>query len=115
MSVALYFPPPLLASVPIICPVDVTRACIVAFVRVLVGRAELITPEMERDVSEQLAKFDGPSAPVREAARREIDKYGRFANTILGQVAAHATDAQTRSRVQRLSSEMRQRPLRRIE
>jgi hypothetical protein len=36
LSVALYLPPPSLASVPMICPDDVTRTCIVAFVRVLV-------------------------------------------------------------------------------
>ena len=84
-------------------------------VRVLVGRAELITPEMERDVAEQLAKLDDPSAAVREAARTEIDKYGRFANTILGQVARHATDELTRSRGQRLAREMSQRRPQRIE
>jgi hypothetical protein len=83
--------------------------------RVLVGRAELITPEMEKDVAEQLAKLEDPSAAVRQAARKEIDKYGRFADTILGQVAAHTTDAQTRARVQRLASEMSRRRPRRIE
>ena len=81
----------------------------------LVGRAELITPEMERDVAEQLKKLDDPSARVREAARKEIDKYGRFADTILGQVAAHATDELTRSRVRRLALEMSQRRQQRIE
>lgn len=81
--------------------------------RVLVGRAELITPEMERDVAEHLAKLDDPSEGARAAARREIDKYGRFANTILGQVARHTTDELTRSRAQRLSAElMRRRPRR---
>jgi hypothetical protein len=83
--------------------------------RVLVGRAELITPEMERDVAEQLAKLDDPAAGVRQAARKEIDKYGRFANTILGQVSRHATDELTRSRVQRLSAELMQRRPRGIE
>lgn len=86
-------------------------------VRVLVGRAELITPEMERDVTEQLAKLDDSSAGVREAAMKEINKYGRFANTILGQVAAHAyeTDPQTVLRVQRLMRGMGRRPRPRIE
>ena len=32
-----YFPPPLFASVPINWPLDVTKTCIVAFVRVLVA------------------------------------------------------------------------------
>lgn len=69
--------------------------------RVLVGRAELITPEMERDVSEQLARFEDPAPAERDAARREIGKYGRFADTILNQVFKHAPDQQTQQRVQR--------------
>jgi hypothetical protein len=71
-------------------------------VRVLVGRAELITPEMERDVAAQLSKYEDPAPGAREAALREINKYGRFANTILTQVAAHATDLQTQLRARRV-------------
>ena len=78
------------------------------FVRVLVGRAELITPEMERDAAGQLVRLDDPSAGVRDAALKEINKYGRFTETVLGQVAAHAADGMTTRRVERLLKEMRQ-------
>lgn len=71
-------------------------------VRVLVGRAELVTPEMEGDVAEQLARLDDPSERVRESALKEINKYGRFTDTILRQVSVHATDQQTKLRVERL-------------
>ena len=101
-------------SVDVILPVTIDPRP-AELVRVLVGRAELITPEMERDVAKQLARLDDPSAAVRAAAGKEIDKYGRFADTILGQVAAHATDALTRSRVQRLAREMSQRRRQRVE
>ena len=69
--------------------------------RVLVGRAELITPEMERDAAAQLLKFEDPAPGARDAALREINKYGRFADTLLGQVFKYAPDEQTRLRVQR--------------
>jgi hypothetical protein len=78
------------------------------FARVLVGRAELITPEMEGDVAGQLARLDETSTDVRDAALKEINKYGRFTETVLGQVSAHASDERTRQRAERLLKEMRQ-------
>lgn len=78
------------------------------FARVLVGRAELITPEMEGHVAGQLARLDETSADVRDAALKEINKYGRFTETVLGQVSAHAPDERTRQRAERLLKEMRQ-------
>jgi hypothetical protein len=71
-------------------------------VRVLVGRAELITPEMERDAAAQLSKFEDPAPGARAAALREINKYGRFADTILGQLMRYAPDRQTQARVRRV-------------
>ena len=78
------------------------------FARVLVGRAELITPEMEGHVAGQLARLDETSTDVRDAALKEINKYGRFTETVLGQVSAHASDERTRQRAERLLKEMRQ-------
>ena len=78
------------------------------FVRVLVGRAELITPEMEGHVAGQLARLDEASTGVRDAALKEINRYGRFTETVLGQVSAHASDERTRQRAERLLKEMRQ-------
>ena len=78
------------------------------FARVLVGRAELITPEMEGHVAGQLARLDETSTDVRDAALKEINKYGRFTETVLRQVSAHASDEQTRQRAERLLKEKRQ-------
>lgn len=71
-------------------------------VRVLVGRAELITPEMEVSVGMQIRKLDDPSNSVRQAALKEINKYGRFREFILTQVLQHTTDKEIRSGVERL-------------
>ncbi|HEY0003621.1 MAG TPA: hypothetical protein VGB17_02335 [Pyrinomonadaceae bacterium] len=82
-------------------------------VRLLVGRTELITPEMERHVIEQAAKLDDPSQGVREAALKEIKRYGRFTEPVLKQTLEHATDQKLRLRVERLLDEMEQEATRR--
>ena len=78
-------------------------------VRVLVGRTELITPEMEKNVSEQVSKLDDPSQSVREAALKEIKRYGRFTEPVLAQAWEHATDPELRKKIERLMNEMQQR------
>jgi hypothetical protein len=75
-------------------------------VRVLVGRTEMITPEMERDVSSQLPKLSDPAIAVRDQARKQINRYGRFIESILAQISSHSTDPQIRSAAQRLMGEM---------
>jgi hypothetical protein len=77
-------------------------------VRVMVGRTELITPETEQNVSELVSKLDDPSQSVREAARQELDRYGRFTEPILKQVLEHSTDQQMKTRIERLMKEMEQ-------
>lgn len=77
-----------------------------AVVRVLVGRTEMITPEMERNVSSQLPKLSDPSVAVRNQARKEINRYGRFIESILGQISSNSTDPQIRSAAQRLMGEI---------
>lgn len=75
-------------------------------VRVLVGRTELITPEMEQSVTNQVSKLSERSIGGREAALREINKYGRFLEPILTQVLMHTTDPQLKMEVERLLEEM---------
>lgn len=75
-------------------------------VRVLVGRVEMITPEMENNVTEQIKKLDDPSTSVRENALKEIKKYGRFVEPILQQVREHVIEPQIKIRVQQLLQEM---------
>lgn len=77
-------------------------------VRVLVGRTEIITPEMEKNVIEQVAKLDAPSESVRETALKEIKKYGRFTEPILLQAWEHTTEPQIRTRIEQLLTEMKQ-------
>ena len=74
-------------------------------VRVLVGRTELITPEMEQSVTSQIAKLSEPSTSSREAALKEIYKYGRFLESILTQIQEHTTDSQLKREVERLLEE----------
>ena len=71
-------------------------------VRVLVGRAEVITPEMERHVQQQVGLLGQPSPRVQETARREIQKYGRFAEPILKRLLASEKEASVRMRIEKL-------------
>jgi hypothetical protein len=71
-------------------------------VRVLVGRAEVITPGMEKSVQQQLSLLRDPSSEVRETAMREIRKYGRFSEPILKRLLTQERDARVRSRIRRL-------------
>jgi hypothetical protein len=71
-------------------------------VRVLVGRTELITPEMEKSVQRQVSLLRAPSAKVREDAAREIRKYGRFSEPILKRILETEKDSSTRHRIQKL-------------
>ena len=74
--------------------------------RVLVGRAEIITSEMERDVTKQIAKLEDTSAVVRKTARSEIFKYGRFLEPLLAQISKHSHDARVKAGVEKLFNEM---------
>src|SRR5262249_25031392 len=71
-------------------------------VRVLVGRAEVITPEMEKAVKQEVGRLSDPSPKVRDEAFLEIRKHGRFSEPILKQILADETDTATRSRIKAL-------------
>jgi hypothetical protein len=74
-------------------------------VRVLVGRAEMVTPEMENNVTAQLKTLSDPSARVRQTALKGINRYGRFTESILTQILDHSTDPQVKLEVERLLKE----------
>ena len=74
-------------------------------VRVLVGRTELITPETEGCVINELRKLESPSLNVRKAALQAINKYGRFKEAILKQIFDHTDDLQLRASIERLLRE----------
>jgi len=52
-------------------------------VRVLVGRIEIITPEMESAIRAEIQRLNDPSPDVRAAARTALRKQGRFAEPVV--------------------------------
>lgn len=71
-------------------------------VRILVGRAEVITPEMEKNVQQQISLLRNAAPEMRAEAEREIRKYGRFSEPILKRLLEKERDAETRSRISQL-------------
>jgi hypothetical protein len=63
-------------------------------VRVLVGRLEIITPEMEADVRRQIGLLRSASAETRAGAQEYLKKYGRFYEAILRGMLETETDPQ---------------------
>lgn len=73
-------------------------------VRVLVGRTELLTPEMEKTVTEKLRTLSEPSLSSRQTALKEINRHGRFTESILTQILSHTKDPGIKLEVERLLS-----------
>lgn len=71
-------------------------------VRVLVGRTEMLTPEMEKTVAEKLRTLNDPSPIVRQTALKDINRYGRFTESILTQILSHTKDSDIKQEVERL-------------
>jgi hypothetical protein len=71
-------------------------------VRVLVGRAEIITPEMEKSVQQQVSLLGDSSPEVRENATQMIRKYGRFSEPILKSILLHEKREAIRERIKGL-------------
>jgi len=71
-------------------------------VRVLVGRTEVITPEMEKSVKEQVMLLISSSPKVRAEAAAAIQMYGRFSEPILKRLVEDEKDAMLRARIKRL-------------
>jgi hypothetical protein len=73
-------------------------------VRVLVGRAEIITPEMEENVRKQIGLLKSGSAQMREEARRNLQKHGRFYEPILKSILQSENDSKLRAQIRKLIS-----------
>jgi hypothetical protein len=71
-------------------------------VRVLVGRAEILTPEMESAIAGQAAKLGDHSIEVRDGATAALRKYGRFAEPVLRKVLATTDDPEVKVRIKNL-------------
>ena len=72
-------------------------------VRVLVGRAEVITPEMENSVRAQVKLLSDPSPQVRETAAQAIRDHGRFSEPILKSILENEKDSSIRDRIRQLT------------
>ncbi len=95
------------ASVETILPLTIEPKP-TSIVRVLVGRTEVITPDAERNVSAELLKLDDPSPSVRIAARKKIDRYGRFVESILMQISTAPPNPQVKTAAQHLLEQLNQ-------
>ena len=73
-------------------------------VRVLVGRAEVITPEMEKSVQGQVSRLSDPKA--RGEAILAIRKYGRFSEPILKRILITEKDPVVRDLIRQLIDHM---------
>lgn len=71
-------------------------------VRVMVGRAEIITPEMEQDVRKQVGLLKSSSAKEREEAGKNLQKHGRFYEPILKSLLEIEKDEKVREQIQKL-------------
>ena len=71
-------------------------------VRVLMARTEIITPEMEQAIAQEVARLTDSSSEVREQALKAIRVYGRFAEPVLQRIRANTVDQETRSRIDKL-------------
>jgi hypothetical protein len=60
--------------------------------RVFVGRAEIITPEMESEIRAAAQLFGENSPEARAAAINSVRRYGRFADPVLREARKGATD-----------------------
>lgn len=71
-------------------------------VRVMVGRAEIITPEMENDVRKQVGFLRSRSKEVREKAQNNLKKYGRFYEPVLKSILETEKDEKVREQIRKL-------------
>lgn len=76
-------------------------------VRVLVGRMEILTPEMERRIESLVRRLGADAYRSREGATAALKQLGRFAEPALTRVMARTRDLEVRQRVGRLLARMR--------
>jgi hypothetical protein len=70
--------------------------------RVLVARMEVITPETEEAIRQQVARLRDSSADIRSEAAKIIRKHGRFSEPVLKSIRAKTSDVKLRARIDEL-------------
>ncbi len=76
------------------CPSELTR--------VLVGRVEIITPEMEAEIEGAAAGLEDSSRSLQDVAAEITQRHGRFAEPVLRTVFEKTNDPNLRARLQEL-------------
>jgi hypothetical protein len=71
-------------------------------VRVMVGRVEVLTPDMEEHIAKQVAALDVKDEKAREAATAELDRLGRLKEPVLRRILTTTKSAEVRVRVEKL-------------
>ncbi len=80
------------------------------FARVFVGRAEIITPEMESEILAAVKLFCENSYKTRAAAINSVRRYGRFAYPVLSQAMTSARDNASRLMITELTEAVMAKP-----
>jgi hypothetical protein len=70
--------------------------------RVLVGRVEIITPEMEKGIERSVATIGDEPQSLQKAAADIMRKHGRFAEPVLKAALEKTTAPTARARIQQL-------------
>ena len=70
--------------------------------RILVGRVEIITPDLESEIRLQAAGLEGSAIDVQGAAAEIMRKHGRFAEPVLKTLLGATSDPGLRVRIQQL-------------
>jgi hypothetical protein len=74
--------------------------------RVFVGRAEIITPEMKKEILAAAQLFGENSHEARAAAINSVRRYGRFADPVLREARNGAMDNSSRAAIDELMAAM---------
>lgn len=72
--------------------------------RVLVGRVEIITPEMDREIRQQIERVEDSTVDVRSIAEDIKRKHRRFAEPVLKSVLENTSEPQLRARIHEVIS-----------
>lgn len=75
-----------------------------SLVRVMVGRVERLTPEMEKEILSHVERLGDESFAAREAATKSLARYGRFLEPVLKRIRPGVKDAEIRDRIDLLLS-----------
>jgi hypothetical protein len=89
------------ATTDTVLPIDIDPKP-TQLVRVLVGRAEVVTPEMEKAVQKQVKMLADPSPRVSHEAMLAIRRLGRFSEPILKRILENERNQLMRKRLKEL-------------